>query len=253
MQEIYGLTLASMQHDMARLEHIATNLANVATPGYKRQVIAVRPFVEALQGAVAQAGEGGAPAAAALPDRRVVSDLRAGTFKVTGQALDLALGGDGFFEVQTDKGIAYTRKGDFSVDARGRLVTVEGHLVMGKGGEIRLTGRTPLVDAAGNVSEAAPDGGPAVPIGQLKVVRFERAEGLQRLGDGLVAPGLAELVPVADADVRLRQGALENANVNTTREMVDLMQTMRHFESMHRVVQGYDEMVSSAVRKLAEA
>ncbi|HSV48017.1 MAG TPA: flagellar hook basal-body protein [Ramlibacter sp.] len=245
MQEILALTLTSLQHDMARLDHVALNLANVATPGYKRQVLAVQPFAEAMRGAAAQAG--------ATEPAAVVSDLRTGTIKTTGQPLDLALAGDGYFEVLTDSGPAYTRKGDFTVDARGRLVTAQGFPVMGKGGDIRLSGRAPTIDEAGNVSEAATDGsGAAVAVGQLKVVHFDKSQALRRLGDGLLAPGEG-MALLADGEVRLRQGALENSNVNATREMVDLMQAMRHFETMHRVVQGYDEMIGGAVRKLGEA
>ena len=247
MQEIFALALTSMQNDMARLDQVALNLANVATPGYKRQVLAVQPFAEAMRGAAAQAG---APETAASA---VVSDLRTGTLKTTGQPLDLALAGEGYFEVLTDSGPAYTRKGDFTVDARGRLVTAQGFPVMGKGGDIRLAGRAPTIDEAGNVSEAATDGSAAaVAVGQLKVVRFDKSQALRRLGDGLLAPGEGMAV-LADGEVRLRQGALENSNVNATREMVDLMQAMRHFETMHRVVQGYDEMIGGAVRKLGEA
>jgi flagellar basal-body rod protein FlgF len=242
MQEVFALTLASMRNDMARMDHVALNLANVSTPGYKRQVVATRPFIDALQDAQG------------LQLSEVLTDTRAGTVKSTGQPLDLALAGEGFFEVMTAKGPAYTRAGSFNVDARGRLVTSQGYPVMGKNGDIHLTGRSPTVDSAGNVSEAgATDGSQqATPIGQLKVVRFDKSEDLQRLGEGLFAAGEG-MTLIPEADVQIRQGALENANVNTTREMVDLIQTMRHFETMHRVVQGYDEMIGAAVRKLTEA
>lgn len=237
MNEIYTLGLASLQHDMARVDAVAANLANVSTPGYKRQVVATRAFADQVDGAQAAA---------------VLTDTRAGTLRTTGQPLDLVLAGDGWFEVLTDQGPAYTRRGNFSVDARGRLVTAQGHAVMGKSGELQLAGRTPTIDAAGNVSEILSAGDAPVPVGQLKVLRFEPGQSLQRLGDGLVAPA-ERMLPVEDHEVQLRQGALENANVNTTHEMVDLIQTMRHFESVHRVVQGYDEMVGGAVRKLSES
>jgi flagellar basal-body rod protein FlgF len=242
MQEIFALTLASMQNDKSRLDHVALNLANVTTPGYQRQVVATRPFVDAIQDA--QSSQ--APA--------VLTDTRPGTIKSTGQPLDLALAGEGYFEVMTEKGPAYTRAGNFNVDPRGRLVTAQGYPVMGKNGDIHLTGRSPTIDSAGNITEAGAPEGPsqATPIGQLKVVRFDQPRTLQRLGEGLVAAG-ENMTVLADADVRIRQGALENANVNTTREMVDLIQAMRHFETMHRVVQGYDEMIGTAVRKLSEA
>ncbi|HVE55127.1 MAG TPA: flagellar hook-basal body protein [Ramlibacter sp.] len=240
MQEIHALTLASLHNDMARLDSVAANLANVSTPGYKRQVVAARSFQEAVD--VARTA---APPA-------VLTDNRAGTVRTTGQSLDLVLGGDGYFEVLTPQGPAYTRRGNFAVDARGRLVTPQGLPVMGKAGEIQLAGRAPAIDADGRITESVPGSESPTPVGQIKVVRFEHPDRLQRLGDGLFAGGEG-MTPVADGEVRIRQGALENANVNVTSEMVDLIQTMRHFEAVHRVVQGYDEMIGGAVRKLAES
>jgi flagellar basal-body rod protein FlgG len=238
MDEIFALTLSSLQSDAARLENIALNLANVQTPGYKRQVSG-QPFSQAMQSA-AQAGT-------AQP----ASDARPGTLKMTGQPLDVALSGEGYFEVLTDSGPAYTRAGNFSVDATGRLVTAQGHAVMGHNGDIRLAGRAPVIDGAGRITEAAAPGEEARLVDQLKVVRFASPQSLRRLGDGLLAAG-SDMSVMGEGEPRVRQGALENANVNSTREMVDLVQTMRHFESMHRALQGYDEMVGTAIRKLTD-
>lgn len=254
MDHILAVSLATMQHDMQRLDRIAMNLANVTTPGYKREVVASRPFVDvldqtALSSQVALTGATSADAAAS--NVRGLLDVRPGTLRMTGEPLDLALAGDGFFEVATDEGMAYTRQGNFSVDARGRLVTAQGHAVMGKNGEIFLATLRPVIDATGNVMEplsASTAGG--APGAQLKVVRFENPASMQRLGDGLLAPGVGMVV--ASDDVQIRQGALENANVSTVQEMVQLMQTMRHFESMQKVATGYDEMLGSAIRKLGE-
>lgn len=236
MEQVFALTLSSLQTDIARLDNIALNLANVQTPGYKRQI--AQPFVDALQAAQ---GDAAAPA----------SDPRPGSLKMTGQPLDVALTGEGYFEVLTDRGQAYTRAGAFGVDATGRLVTAQGYPVMGRSGDIRLATRTPAIDANGRITEVAEPGGEARLVDQLKVVRFARPQSLRRLGDGLLAPG-DEMTVMNEGEPQLRQGALENANVNSTREMVDLMQTMRHFESMHRALQGYDDMVGTAIRKLTE-
>jgi flagellar basal-body rod protein FlgF len=241
MQEIFALSLASMQQDKSRLDVVALNLANVTTPGYRRQVVAARPFTESMQ--EVQTSQ----------RLELMTDARAGTIRHTGQPLDLALTGEGFFEVMTDKGPAYTRAGNLRVDSRDRLVTAQGYPVMGKDGDIQLRGRSPQIDAAGSITEAAGAGGaaPGTPIGQLKVVRFDNTQSLERLGEGLMAA--SEGMTVLDStNVSIRQGALENANVNPTHEMIELIQAMRHFETMHRVVQGYDEMIGTAVRKLAE-
>jgi flagellar basal-body rod protein FlgF len=169
-----------------------------------------------------------------------------GTLRPTGSSLDLALANTGFFEVQTDTGPAYTRQGTFQVDGRGRLVTAQGQPVMGHAGEIVLTTPQPTIDGEGNVFENDRI------VGRLKVTRFADDRALQRMGGGLVTAGSATPT-VVDSGVGLRQGFLENSNVSTMQEMVGLMQTMRHFETMQRLAQGYDEMLSSAVRKLGDA
>jgi flagellar basal-body rod protein FlgG len=241
---------------MGRVDRIALNLANVATPGYKREVVAVKPFARALEearpaaaGAPPAQATGGPGAQAAVA---ILADARPGTIKVTGHALDLALVGDGFFEVMTEAGPAYTRQGDLQVDARGRLATARGHPVMGTNGEIVLTTQRPAVDAAGNVTEPGVVTAPGTPLARIKVVRFERPGSLQRLGDGLLAAGEGMALVPGDGSARIRQGALENANVSSMHEMVQLIETMRHFESMQKVAQGYDELLGMAIRKLGD-
>jgi flagellar basal-body rod protein FlgG len=260
MQEVFAIALVSMQQDMTRLDRVALNLANVSTPGYRREVVAVRPFAQVLDGAeaaqravVAAASE----VAAQAPGRvEVLSDTRPGTIRVTAVPLDVALTGDGFLEVSTESGLAYTRQGNLRIDARGRLVTSQGDAVMGKNGDIHLTTQTPVIDASGFITEPNATTGPSAaapgtPVAQLKVVRFENPRAMQRLGDGLLAPGDGMTV-VEDGNAHVRQGALENANVTSAQEMMQLIQTMRHFESMQRVAQGYDEMLGMAIRKLGD-
>lgn len=261
MQPILAVTLTGMQQDMDRLDRIALNLANVSTPGYKREVAIARPFADAMSDVSSVSDEMAGAAGHADPSQvpgalQVLFDTRPGTLKLTGEPFDVALAGDGFFEVATDSGLAYTRQGNFRVDARGRLVTAQGYPVMGKNGDIYLTTQTPAIDAFGNVTEPNATTGPSLnapgtPVDQLKVVRFDDAKTLQRLGGGLIAPG-AGMTVVGEADAQVRQGALENANVSSLQEMVQMMQTMRHFESMQKVTQGYDDMIGTAIHKLGD-
>jgi flagellar basal-body rod protein FlgF len=252
MQPVLAIALTAMHQDMARLDRVALNLANVATPGYKREVIAARPFVDALDDAAAARATDASPDAGQMLVRL---DRRPGTLKKTGEPFDVALTGEGYFEVATAAGPAYTRQGNFKTDAQGRLVTTQGDPVMGKNGEIYLTTLTPLIDALGTITEpyastGASAAAPGTPVAQLKIVQLDAAQ-TAPLGNGLVAANAGAAV-LADADIHLRQGALENANVETLQEMVQLMQTLRHFESMQKIAQGYDDMVGTAVRKLGD-
>ena len=271
MSDAYAITLASLHQDMVRLDRVASNLANVSTPGYKRVVVAVQPFADVVeQGLSALSPSTDEQKAASMASGVMVdgvdegrgvldtrSDMRTGALKTTGEPLDVALESEGWFEVATPTGPAYTRQGAFHADAQGRLVTAQGYPVMGKGGEIRLTTSTPKIDATGVVTEpdatfaGAATNAPGIAVGQLTVVRFAHPKRLNRLGDGLVAPG-PDLTMADDADIRIREGALEGSNVNSMDEMLQLMRTMRHFESMQKIAQGYDEMLGTALTKLGD-
>lgn len=250
VQGVLALALRAMHQDMARVDRVSNNLANAMTPGFKREVAMTAPFaamVSQLQSAAADAS----------PVVSIQTDVRPGSLKSTGQKLDFAIDGAGYFEVMTEAGPAYTRQGNFHVDAQGRLVTVQGYPVMGLGGEINLGTATPSVDEAGRLRNGAQAKGvpgallDAPVLAQLKLVALSDHQALQRLGDGLLAGG-GTATPMAEGATRVRQGYLENSNVSSMHEMVQLMQTMRHFESMHKVAMGYDEMVGLAVRKLGE-
>lgn len=250
MNEILAITLQSMQHDMAKVDRVGLNLANAQTVGYKREVIAAAPFAQRLAQAAEQAG------AAATPAPSTHIDQRAGTLKATGQSLDLALAGPGWFEVQTGDGPAYTRQGDFRLDAQGRLVTQQGQPVMGLSGEIQLPHGYPVIDAQGRVFEGtlpggAPPAGGAQPVAQLKIVRFEDNAPVERIGQGLVTVR-GEALAASGGLAEVRQGYLENSNVSSMQEMVQMIQTLRHFESMQKTALGYDEMLGTAIRKLGD-
>ncbi|HEX7639623.1 MAG TPA: flagellar hook-basal body protein [Burkholderiaceae bacterium] len=257
MQPVLAIALTGMQEDMNHLDRVAQNMTNMATPGYKREVQLARPFTDMLDDLSAAAdGAVGADVGAAMRRPLVLVDTSPGSLKDTGRPLDLALSGDGFFEISTPQGLAYTREGDFAIDAQGRLVTNAGDPVMGKGGEIHLATRTPRIDAAGNVTEpdapadaAAPTAG--APVAQLRIVRFGDTRGMSHLGRGLLSPGQDAQV-LDDATARVHQGALEASNTNTMQEMVQVIQTMRHFESMQKVAQGYDDLLGTAIQKLGE-
>lgn len=253
MQEVLAIALRSMHADMTRLDTVGANLANAATPAYQRDVVSVRSATAAeyassvrFESLLADVS----PRSQALVE--VQRNLRPGTLRSTGQSLDIALSGEGYFEVQTPAGPAYTRNGAFQLDGNGRLVTMQGEPVMTMGGEVRLPNATPFIDWAGRIFDrSVPGTTDLTAIAQLKLVKFEAPQTLERLGHGLfVAKGKPLSVEAASAGVR--QGFLENSNVNSMQEMVEMMRTMRHFESMQKVALGYDEMVGAAVRKLGE-
>ena len=247
MQPVWAVALDAMQQDAARVDRVASNLVNATTVGYKREILVQRPYSATVTFGQAlsalQAQDGAQEATVVLSVHR---DQRAGTLKSTGSLFDLALTGPGYLEVATADGPAYTRQGQLSLDGRGRLVlAASGDPVMGPGGDIVLGPGPFTVDSVGRVTQ----GGRVV--GQIKVVSLQEAAGSHPMGNGLIA-ATGRVSALADADIHLRQGYVENANVNAAHEMVQLTQMMRHFESMQRAAQSYDDMLATAVRKLGD-
>lgn len=239
MDPVLSSVLGSMHADLARLDRVALNMANAQTPGYKREVVTAQPFSARVE--------------AAANGVSVHTDQRPGTLKPTGQSLDFALAGPGWFEVATPQGPAYTRHGQFRLDAAGRLVTQQGHPVTGQSGEIRLPNLAPVADAAGRLFDAAAGTRAGAPVlAQLRVVQFEAGAAVQKLGDGLVLPQ-GSPANVAEGTLQVRQGYLENSNVSHMQEMVRLLETVRHLETLQKVALGYDEMLAASIRKLGEA
>ncbi len=221
----------AMQGDMQKVAHISQNLANVQTAGYKRMVTVQRPFAAEWEAASVQTE-------AAL-------DARQGSLRATGNPLDLAVDGEGFFAVQAPQGRMLVRQLSLRVGANGAVVNDAGLPVLGERGELRLDrGETALrVGANGEVFTGSRS------IGRLQL--WQVAPGaLQAAGEGLFQAGEGELQSLDTT--KLAVGFQETSNVNSSAEMVRLLETTRHFEAMARTVQGYDEAMEKAIRKLGD-
>lgn len=226
-----------MGDDLYRLNLVSQNLANANTPGYKREMAVSRPFVAHLE-----AGMKSIPAS--FPALSSLVDAKQGALTQTGNPLDVALEGAGFFELASDEGPVYSRQGSFRVDAGGRLVNAAGLAVMGTGGEILLSGGQPSIDRSGRVFEGERQ------AGQLKLVSFGDAGALAPLGGGLYRAAASG--DTAAETLQVRQGFLEASNVATLGEMIVLIGLTRRFEAASRVVQNYDAMLGTAIRSLGE-
>jgi len=231
---------ASMSEMQRHQDRVANNLANADTVGYKRD----RLFTEALNERLDAEG-------APRSDRRVTqgSDWAAGTLEETGNPLDVALGGEGFFVTQDAATGAdrYTRAGHFVLDNEGTLRTPTGDAVQGEGGPIQIP-----VDAGGAI-EISKSGEIAVDgerIDTLRVVRFENREQLQRTdGAAFLADGAA---PQEVDAPRVQQGVVETSNVNAVAEMTDMIKHFRLFESQQKALRTTDGVLSRATRDLGQ-
>ena len=233
--EVLRVSAESMQRDRQKLQGISQNIANSLTPGYKRQLMAPAGFSAQVSDQLAAQPVAGTP----------LIDPSAGTMRFTGIATDVAIEGDAFFEVMTADGLRYTRQGSLRSDTNGRLLGPHNHPIQGVGGDIVLSPGAFSIAPNGQVSQ---DGRV---VGQLKLVQLSNAGMLQPAGNGLYALGGAAL-DASPATATIRSGYLENSNIDSAREMVSLTDTVRHFEALTRIAQGYDDALGTAIRKLGE-
>ncbi|SNB47040.1 flagellar basal-body rod protein FlgF [Geobacter sp. DSM 9736] len=223
---------------MRRLEIVTNNLANANTAGFKKD----RLQFESLLNGGQQARLTDTPV---LSAERFYTDYSAGPQRQTGNTLDLALEGEGFFVINTPEGRAYTRQGNFKRDAGGKLVTIDGHEVLGNGGPINIGIGKVDIDARGAVVVNGE------PVGMLQVVDFPKPYALQKIGNAMFIPA-NQAAPQPAARTLVAQGALEESNVNTVLEMANMIEANRYFETCQKVVKGYDDMTAKAANELGK-
>jgi flagellar basal-body rod protein FlgF len=225
-----------------RLDVLTNNLANVNTAGFKRD----RMVFESVLGTVKNPspGTGTLTTAPVLSGASFATDYSAGPLKQTGNTLDLAIDGDGFFVVNTPDGKAYTRQGNFHLDAGSKLANADGFEVLANGGPVTITGGRVEIDGKGGVLV---DGNQ---IASLDVVDFPKPYTLQKSGSVQFSPAGQEGDAQPARNPGIRQGFLEESNVNPLVEMAQLIETNRYYESCVKAVQSFDNMANKAANDL---
>lgn len=232
-----GLYIAAtgMYAELARQDQLASDLANASTPGYKPTRAAQTSFGEVLiSNTLTGQALGSIGLGAQLDAPRV--DLAQGVLRETDEPLDVALEGPGFFRLQTADGIVYTRDGQFTTDANGRLVTPTGASVLDEQGR-------PITIPAGAKPAIGPDGAIRVngqTVATLAVVSLANP---RKIGDNAFSgtPG------AKPAGTQVRQGYLEASAVDAATSMIDMIVSMRAYESSQRVIQAIDETLQRGI------
>ncbi|HXI50109.1 MAG TPA: flagellar hook basal-body protein [Candidatus Saccharimonadales bacterium] len=238
---------ASALHAMDRWqETIAENLASSSVPGFKKQDFSFAAVQGGLHGAPASAA-GGASRGVLLSTGLSSTNFQPGEFRVTTNTTDVAIDGQGFFEVQLPNGaVAYTRDGEFHIDAQGQLVTKEGYRVLGDGGPVvlDLNNHTQMsISATGELSQGADL------KGKLRLTQFGNLRALTRLSGGYFTADNPSAAP-APSDSTLRQGVLEASNTSVVGEMANLLSAMRTFEANQRMAQIHDDRLARTISEL---
>ncbi|MGE0682182.1 MAG: flagellar basal-body rod protein FlgF [Candidatus Binatia bacterium] len=215
-----------------RLELMAQDLANVNTAGYKGERIVFREVLEAPPKPDERIG-----GQVVVTEQR--TDFSNGSLRSTGNPLDLALMGEGFFAVQTAAGVRYTRQGVFSLSVNNTVVNSAGEEVLGESGPIRVEGAKVDITAEGAVLVDGEE------VDRLKIVQAEDPRRLVREGQTFFRAEDADVQPAAA--VQVVQGSLEEANVSPIESMVALIDLQRQFEAYERAMRTMDSVTEKVV------
>jgi flagellar basal-body rod protein FlgF len=217
-----GLYIAAsgMLAEMARQDQLANDLANASTPGYKADRVAQRAFGDLL---LSDSADGTTVGPGSAIDKQQ-TDLRQQALRDTGEPLDLAIQGDGWFGVRTPDGIRYTRNGSFTADAKGNLVDQQGNQVLGEGSK-------PVEVKDGTVDTT-------------KVAVFKLTDPIKQ-GDSYFT-GRAGGQDTGE----VRSGALEGSGVDPARAMVDLMASMRAMEATQKAITTIDSTLQQTASQV---
>ena len=245
----------------ARMRVIANNLANVNTTGFKKdraefETLAYQTMT--VPGAPSSAENRYAVGLALGSGVQMTGTARVntqGAMTQTDNPLDMAIEGDGFFQVlRPDGTIGYTRAGNFSLSAEGQIVTSDGMRLQP---EISVPeGATAItIGADGTISAQLQGQAAPTELGRIELARFVNPSGLQAMGGNLYAESAASGTPQVgtpglDGRGSLRQGSLEGSNVNVVQELVDMIETQRAYEVNSKMISANDEMLRNANQQL---
>lgn len=263
-----------------RVEIAANNLANADTVGFKADGASFEEYIQGAQredyrdGASMDVGSDISTLSDPQKEKRVVlygeefAYLKSGSLTSTNNPFDLAIEGNGFFEVSTPEGIRLTRAGNLSLDRQGRLVTRDGFLVMADGNPnataeqraIQVGSQRPIVDKDGSIYVM--QGGQMQPVGKLGVIQVGNPRELKKVGNGFfLATEAADLrrggqpagrAPASESGTNplgaitvpavVHQGFLESSNVNPIQEMTQMIEAHRLFEQNAKLMQSFGNL-----------
>ncbi len=211
-----------------KLEAVSNNLANVDTHGFKKDRVSFDAKFKA----------------------QMNKDFSQGTIHTTGNPLDIALDGEGFFKIDTPEGIKYTRNGNFTLDANGVLVDQNGNPVMGQGGAIAIETDNLEHDLFINYAGEISLNGEIVDV--LDIVTFGDVKKLKRDGQNLLSYNGEAIEEIAPEQISVTHRALEKSNVNVVDEMARMIDYNRMFETFTKSMMTFDEVDSKAINDVGK-
>ncbi len=279
MRELW-VPLSGAIAQQKNVETIANNVANVNTPGFKKEQIVFKEYLAAVEGKGAEEQGVDLPQKEWKPedfyrsynaeDSFVKVDgsytlHEQGQLTPTGNSFDNAISGPGFFEVLTPNGVRYSRKGSFSISNEGKLVTDQGYLVLAKDappvagadGKLNLSAppETRAITVGGSKFSISLDGevySGDNKVGNLALTEFNDVHALKKEGNSLFINPDQQNIKIGDLKTAVHQGFVEQSNVNAVSEMSNLINANRTFESIQRVIKTYDNMSAKSVNEISK-
>ncbi len=234
----------AMTTQMAKMETLTNNLANISTRGFKREEL----FVNELKKTVNELNGSDFSKDTAVPFVGARIDFSQGPLEGTNRPLDVAISGDGLFSVETPDGEAYTRDGRFTLNQEGILITSDGVPVLGEGGPIAInlqenSAAEVLINGAGEILIDSNV------IDKLKIVSTANPADFSKIGSNLfqLKEGV-EATPLENVEVK--QGFLENSNVDSITEMVSMIDLMHQYEMAQKMIRSQDTILQKAASEI---
>lgn len=243
MDNTTNIALSRLDAQQRAMDVIANNIANASTPGYKAERTLFSDWLSPQNGTTMPAGD---RMLAYTQDRATYRDQSAGALNQTGNPLDIAINGDGFFTVQTAQGVRLTRAGRFSLLQDGTIADQNGNALLDPLGHklVIAPGDTGLTISGDGTIETS-----SGTIGKIAVVRAKDFNSLQAQGSRLFDTG-SGVTPAANP--KLVQGALESSNVQPVLEVTRMMTQMREFQFMTQFVQAESTRMQDAIAKITK-
>ena len=245
-----------MLNQQKKMDTLSNNLANADTTGYKKEGVTAKTFetqlaIKVKDGSNAYIDQQIGKLNLGVKIGENYTDYSQGSYRYTGNTYDLALGGDGFFNISFmnkagEQSVKYTRDGNFTIDNEGALRTQDGDYVLGESGEIYIP--TNAVDVSINkLGEIYADG---EYIDTIKITDFEDYNYLKKYGENMydVVDGATEKEPTATID----QGYLEQSNINVVTEMVNMISLSRTYEANQKLIQTMDDALDKSANQIGK-
>ena len=240
-----GLVLTAYQDSLSRsLDIVANNVANSNTTGFKKQsvqfeTLVSRPTLSDIY--------------AFGVDKGTFRDIAQGPMLTTGNPLDIAIQGKGYFPIQTKSGIRYTRSGSFTMDGESQIVTASGDKLLGDGDQpitVPEDADDLNITADGVITVKSGTGTDVLQIGKLKLVKFAREQDMQIVGNNLYT---TTQQPEAVIESVMVQGMVENSNVQAVSEITNMVSILRNYQIAVHLLDLENQRMKDSINRLSKA